>query len=129
MIKQLEVDPEQDSRSSSESIDSNSASIPSATPQSGPPNVSLTDAGTIVRYANFCRVTGTPEELVLDFGLNVPPMGAAASVAIQQRLVVNYFTAKRLLQALAISIQRHEALFGVLETDVEKRISPALASR
>ena len=21
-------------------------------------------------YANFCRVTGTPEELILDFGLN-----------------------------------------------------------
>ena len=24
-------------------------------------------AGT---YANFCRVTGTPEELIVDFGLN-----------------------------------------------------------
>jgi hypothetical protein len=81
-----------------------------------------------VCYANFCRVTGTPEELILDFGLNAQPMGLATNVEIKQRLVLNYYTAKRLLNALAMSVQRHEGVFGVLETDVQKRVTPARRS-
>jgi hypothetical protein len=84
------------------------------------------DAGAVVCYANFARVTGTPEELILDFGLNSQPMGMAGHVEVKQRLVVNYFTAKRLLNALAVSVQRHEHAFGALETDVQKRVSPGL---
>jgi hypothetical protein len=41
-----------------------------------------------------------------------------------QRIIINFYTAKRLLQALAMTVQRHEAVFGVLETDVQKRVSP-----
>jgi hypothetical protein len=36
---------------------------------------------------------------------------------------VNFFTAKRLLAALAMTTQRHESAFGVLETDVQKRLA------
>lgn len=90
------------------------------------PEVEIKNADAVVCYANICRVTGTPEELILDFGLNSQAMGAATQIEIKQRLVVSYFTAKRLLQALGLSIQRHEAAFGVLETDVQKRITPAL---
>ena len=58
---------------------------------------------------------GTPEELIIDFGLNAQPFGAPAdSLKVIQRLVINYFTAKRLLAALSMSVQRHEAAFGVL---------------
>ena len=46
------------------------------------------------------------------------------SLKINQRLVINYYTAKRLLAALSMSVQRHEAAFGVLETDVQKRVLP-----
>ena len=73
-------------------------------------------------YANFCRVTGTPEELIVDFGLNPQPFGIP--IAVSQRIVINPFTAKRLWQALAMTLQRHEATFGVMETDVQKRVSP-----
>jgi hypothetical protein len=77
-------------------------------------------------YANFCRVMGTPEELIVDFGLNPQPMDIASHpISITQRIVVNYYTAKRLLAALQMSIQRHEAIFGVLETDVQKRVNAA----
>jgi hypothetical protein len=74
-------------------------------------------------YANFCRVAGTPEELVLDFGLNpsTAPM-ANEPVKLTHRLVVNYFTAKRLLGALHMAVQQHENVFGVLEVDVQKRV-------
>jgi hypothetical protein len=84
--------------------------------------VRVDDSSAAVCYANFCRVTGTPEELILDFGLNAQPMGADSNIAVTQRLILNYFTAKRLLQALAMSIQRHEQAFGALETDVQKRV-------
>lgn len=74
-------------------------------------------------YANFCRVTGTPEELILDFGLNSQPHGTPTEpIEVSQRLVVNYYTAKRMLNALAASVHRHEQAFGQLETDVQKRV-------
>ena len=81
------------------------------------------DSSAAAVYANFCRVTGTPEELIIDFGLNSQPFGVPTEpVKITQRLVTNYFTAKRLLHALHLSVQRHEQAFGVLETDVNKRV-------
>lgn len=76
----------------------------------------------VAAYANFCRVTGMPEELIVDFGLNTQPLGAThAPIAVTERVVMNYFTAKRLLQALGASISRHESVFGALETDIVKR--------
>jgi hypothetical protein len=88
--------------------------------------VKFDDSRSIACYANFCRVTGTPEELIIDFGLNNQPMGVPTeAIPITQRIIVNFFTAKRLLGALSMSIQRHEAAFGVLETDVQKRVQPS----
>ena len=90
------------------------------------PEVKFDDSKTIASYANFCRVTGTPEELIVDFGLNNQPMGVPTdAIPIAQRIIVNFFTAKRLLGALNMSIHRHEAAFGVLETDVQKRVQPS----
>src|SRR6478752_9157952 len=92
-------------------------------PQQAAQRVEVTDKHAISLYANFCRVTGTPEELILDFGLNAQPFGVPTEpVDVKQRIVVNYFTAKRMLQALHMSVQRHEQAFGVLETDVQKRV-------
>jgi hypothetical protein len=92
--------------------------------------VEVTDKHAISLYANFCRVTGTPEELILDFGLNAQPFGVPTEpVDVKQRIVVNYYTAKRMLQALHMSVQRHEQAFGVLETDVQKRVVGAQRGR
>jgi len=88
--------------------------------------IEIDDSKVNAVYANFCRVTGTPEELILDFGLNPQPFGVPKeAIPITQRLIVNFYTAKRLLQALSMTIQRQEATFGVLETDVQKRVMPA----
>ena len=76
-------------------------------------------------YANFVKVGPAPEELVLDFGLNPNlPGSPVVPIKISERIVMNYFTAKRLWGALALSLQRHEQAFGVLETDVNKRVLP-----
>jgi hypothetical protein len=85
--------------------------------------VLVEDKDALTSYANFCRVTGTPEELIVDFGLNSQPFGVPQeAVKITQRIVTNYYTAKRMLHALHLSVQRHEQAFGVLETDVNKRV-------
>ena len=74
-------------------------------------------------YANFCRLTSTPEELVLDFGLNTQMTPVPAEpVKLTHRLVMDYFTAKRLLGALHMVVQQHEGVYGVLETDIQKRV-------
>jgi hypothetical protein len=92
--------------------------------------IEVNDAKAVASYANFCRVTGTPEELIVDFGLNKNMNPEPHEpIEIAQRLIVNFFTAKRLLGALHMAVQRHEAAFGVLETDVQKRVVPAARGR
>jgi hypothetical protein len=89
--------------------------------------VQIDDAKALASYANFCRVTGTPEELIVDFGLNPQPMGIPTQpIVITQRIITNFYTAKRMLHALTLTIQRHEQTFGVLETDVQRRVRPGL---
>ncbi|MCE9605987.1 MAG: DUF3467 domain-containing protein [Planctomycetia bacterium] len=101
------------------------ALVSAATPHDSAPvppqPVKLDESKLVAAYANFCRVTGTPEELIIDFGLNAHPMGSSETIAVEQRLVLNYYTAKRLLQALGMSVARHEQVFGQLETNVMKR--------
>jgi hypothetical protein len=98
--------------------------------QAGPPaqqrmQLEVDDSKTIALYANFCRVTGTPEELIIDFGLNPQPFGPPTTpISVTQRIITNFYTAKRMLHALNLTIQRHESTFGVLETDVQKRVRP-----
>lgn len=92
--------------------------------------VEIDDTSAIAAYANFCRVTGTPEELIIDFGLNPQPIGVPTSpIPVTHRIITNFYTAKRMLHALQLTIQRHEATFGVLETDVQKRVRPGLMAQ
>ena len=123
MNKPLKEDSQEAPSTTNAPVSRAEASSP-ASPTPVRNEVHVDDTTAMVCYANFCRVTGTPEELILDFGLNAQPMGGATNVEVKQRLIVNYFTAKRLLQALGMSIQRHENAFGVLETDVQKRVTP-----
>jgi hypothetical protein len=100
------------------------STTPAAPPQPQQPREFPVDStGLSTAYANFARVTGTPEELVLDFGLNTQMNpNPTEPVRLTHRLVLNYFTAKRLLGALHMAVQQHENVYGVLETDIQKRI-------
>ena len=106
-------------------------SLPSGAPaaeQGQRAAVQIDDSKALAFYANFCRVTGTPEELIIDFGLNPQPFGMPTEpIPVTQRIVTNFYTAKRMLHALQITLQRHEATFGVLETDVQRRVRPGVS--
>lgn len=80
-------------------------------------------------YANAFRTNGTAEEVMLDFGLNVvnptagqkPQEQPEVIFQINERVILNYYTAKRLAITLSQLIRRHEDQFGELELDVAKR--------
>lgn len=91
--------------------------------QAAQQTLTVDDAHSTASYANFCRVSSTPEELILDLGLNPNPFAQGnVTIHVAQRIIMNHFTAKRLLQALAVTLQRHEQAFGTLETDVMRRL-------
>jgi hypothetical protein len=82
----------------------------------------LNDKDAHVAYSNFARVTATPEEVIVDFALNPNPfMAGKQEVTVTQRLIMNFYTAKRLCSALAMTLQRHEGTFGNIELDVRRR--------
>jgi hypothetical protein len=108
------------------------ANNPQPTGESPAGQFSVDSSHPSTAYANFCRVTGTPEELVLDFGLNTQMTPQPTEpVRITHRLVVNFYTAKRLLQAFQMAVQQHENVYGVLEVDIQKRIrtTPLMGQR
>jgi len=78
-------------------------------------------------YANAFRANGTAEEVMLDFGLNlvnpVPQEQGQGEIVFQvnDRVILNYYSAKRLAITLGQIIRRHEEQFGELELDVTKR--------
>jgi hypothetical protein len=82
----------------------------------------LDDRDAHAAYSNFARVTATPEEVILDFALNPNPFRQGKQeVKITQRLILNFYTAKRLASALTMTLQRHEGTFGPIELDVRRR--------
>ena len=83
----------------------------------------LNDSDLGTAYSNFARVTATPEEVILDFALNPNPFAQGRhEVKVTERVVLNFFTAKRLCRALVATLQRIEASFGNIELDVQRRL-------
>ena len=78
-------------------------------------------------YANAFRTNGTAEEVMLDFGLNIVNPASTQEnqpqiiFRINDRIIMNYYSAKRLAITLGQLIRRHEEQFGELELDVAKR--------
>jgi hypothetical protein len=79
-------------------------------------------------YANAFRTNGTAEEVILDLGLNLlrpsgPQSQEPPEILFQagERIVMNWYSAKRLAITLSQLVRRHEQQFGELELDVARR--------
>ena len=78
-------------------------------------------------YANAFRSNATAEEVMLDFGLNlINPATQQAEqpeiiFQVSKRIIMNYYSAKRLALTLGQIVRRHEEQFGELQLDVAKR--------
>jgi hypothetical protein len=80
-------------------------------------------------YANAFRANATAEEVLVDFGLNMPvqqpgqggQQAAEIAFKVTDRVILNFYSAKRLALTLGQIVRQHEAEFGEIELDVAKR--------
>jgi hypothetical protein len=77
-------------------------------------------------YCNTIRTATTSDELVLDFGLNLPAQQQQGQqptmmFSVGSRVVMNWPTAKRLLMSLQQAVSGYEQAYG--EIDIQPRRS------
>lgn len=87
-------------------------------------------APTDAVYANVSRIFATPNEVVLDFALNLNAFGPMVDeeAKIVSRVVTSYDGAKRLWAHLTQTLQAYEQKYGEIELDVGKRLKGAEAA-
>lgn len=89
------------------------------------PQVPSIDATNLKsNYANVCRIAQTPNEVIIDFGLNPNFFGQILDepLKLEQRVILSHDAAKRLCLHLTATIQNFEAKYGPIELDVTKRL-------
>ncbi|MEQ1861044.1 MAG: DUF3467 domain-containing protein [Chthoniobacteraceae bacterium] len=81
-------------------------------------------------YANVCRIAQTPNEVIIDFGLNPNFFGQILDepLKLDNRVILSHDAAKRLCMHLVATIQNYEARYGAIELDVTKRLKSQPAS-
>ena len=81
------------------------------------PKVVWDDSKMHTSYANVCNVLGTREEIMLLFGANQAWHGGQTevTVALSERIVLNPYAAKRLLQLLGQGLKEYEGRYGELK--------------
>jgi hypothetical protein len=84
-------------------------------------SIQVDETGASTIYANFAQVSLTPEEMVASFGLNTQ-LQITKPVRITHRVVMDYYTAKRLAYLLHQVVSQHEATFGAVELDAQQRV-------
>lgn len=76
-------------------------------------------------YANTIRTSTTPEEVVLDFGINMPvptPDNRPMLVFdVSSRVVMNWRGAKRLAATLVQAVQQYEAVNGTIDINPQQQ--------
>ncbi len=103
------------------------ANEPQQAPQAAQEPVKISAEGVEATYANLCRVTSTPEEVILDFALNPNAFGKVIDepLKLSHRIIMNYQAAKRVALILGETIRRHENAYGTIELDPRKRVKAA----
>lgn len=87
-------------------------------------------AGINTTYANVCRIAQTPNEVIVDFGMNPNFFGQILDepLKLTTRVIFSHDAAKRLCLHLTATIQNFEARYGQIELDVTKRLKQQPAS-
>jgi Protein of unknown function (DUF3467) len=96
-----------------------------------PPAPQIDTANLRTSYANVCRIAQTPNEVIVDFGLNPNFFGAVLDepLKLDNRVILSHDAAKRLCLHLTATIQNFEARYGNIELDVTKRLKVQAASQ
>lgn len=91
---------------------------------SPPPAPTKTTPAPEAVYSNVSRIFATPNEVVLDFAMNLNAFGPMIEedARIVSRVVSSYDGAKRLWMHLTQTLQAYEQKYGEIELDVTKRV-------
>ncbi|MEO0476068.1 MAG: DUF3467 domain-containing protein [Planctomycetota bacterium] len=85
------------------------------------PTVNVNDASMTTTYANAFRQHSNQHEVIVDLGVNVAAKDPSGQVQMQfnidNRVVMNYVTAKRLAGMLVQIVQAHEKQFGEIKAN------------
>jgi hypothetical protein len=107
----------------SETISETTSATPAApvaqsTAASGAAKIVWDDSGMHTSYANVCNILGTREEITLLFGSNQTWLIGQDQMRVKltDRIVINPFMAKRLLDMLTKGISEYESRFGSLSS-------------
>jgi hypothetical protein len=81
-------------------------------------------SGLKTTYANVCRIAQTPNEVIVDFGMNPNFFGSILDepLKLDNRIILSHDAAKRLCLHLTATIQNYESRYGTIELDVTKRL-------
>jgi len=92
-------------------------------PQAQQVQVQIKDEKAVTVYSNVCRVGGTPEEVFIDFAINLQHQENpnVAVMEVSTRVLMNLYSAKRLALALSQAVQRYEQVYGQIELDPRRR--------
>jgi uncharacterized protein DUF3467 len=98
--------------------------IPTPTPAAQQAQLPINDAEMESLYVNFFRVTGNPDEVLLDLGMysQVTMATGPEPVELTHRLIMNFVTAKKLAEVMRVVVARHEQAFGMVEVDPNRRL-------
>jgi len=82
--------------------------------------IRLDESKMTTTYANTIRTTTTADEMILDFGLNIPVQADANQTptmifSVGSRIVLNWTAAKRLALSLQQAVGAYEQHYGPLE--------------
>lgn len=86
-------------------------------------NVQVRDQKLETQYTNIFRMAGTHEELFVDFGINLQHHDQPNTVVLDfsQRMVMSFYTAKKLAVELSKVVNRYEQVYGPLQLDPRQR--------
>lgn len=84
----------------------------------------IDQAGLKTTYANVCRIAQTPNEVIVDYGMNPNFFGQMLDepLKLETRVIMSHDAAKRLCLHLMATIQNYESKYGTIELDVTKRL-------
>jgi len=90
---------------------------------SSTPAIEWNDSNMQTAYANVVNVASTREEVSVFFGTNQTwnPTGKSIEIALNHRMILTPFAAKRLLLLLGNVVQQYEARFGELKVAAQER--------
>ena len=89
--------------------------------------VRIDESSVKTSYASGFRPVATAEEVIMDFGLNLARLTGDKETPYEvvfqanNRVIMNYYSTKRLVLALSQIIRRYEEKFGELELNAANR--------